>query len=282
MRKKGFTLIELLVVISIIALLLSILLPSLKAAKKKAQGVICTSNINGLSKGHYSYSLDNHDELVSGNVPRYPTQGMDISESRKDFWVDAPQNEQKQYTGEPSGPPSLQEKQLGIRRGALYYYIGNLKSYRCPGDRSRRLVPNNDNPFAENYSFRSYSVSELLNGWKLNDPQAVTKYGEIVSPGNKFVFMGTTDTRGWNMGSWNFQYRDDPPKSDTVAVWHGDRSGFGYADGHGELHKWKDEYIINAAQNPQVDWFEYKDPDSEDLQFLLKGYIPGLRKRDRE
>ena len=280
MKKKGFTLIELLVVISIIALLLSILLPSLKAAKKKAQGIICVSNISGLLKAYYSYSLDSHDELVSGNVPRYATNGTDISEYRKDYWVDAPQNQQKQFTGDPSGPPSLHEKQLGIMRGALYDYVGNFDSYHCPGDKSSKLVPNNDNPFAENYSFRSYSVSELLNGWHVDDPQAVTKFNEIVSPGTKFVFMGTTDTRGWNMGSWNFNYKDDPPRSDTVAVWHRDRSGFGFADGHGELHEWEDEYIINAAQHREIDWFEYKDPDSEDLKFLLRGYIPGFRKRE--
>jgi len=44
-KRDGFTLIELLVVISIIALLLAILMPSLQRVKKQAQAVACMSNI---------------------------------------------------------------------------------------------------------------------------------------------------------------------------------------------------------------------------------------------
>jgi len=44
-KKKGFTLIELLVVIAIIAILLAILMPSLKKVKQIARDVICRSNL---------------------------------------------------------------------------------------------------------------------------------------------------------------------------------------------------------------------------------------------
>jgi prepilin-type N-terminal cleavage/methylation domain-containing protein/prepilin-type processing-associated H-X9-DG protein len=47
-RVKGFTLIELLVVISIIAILLGILVPTLRKAKEHTESVICKSNLNQL------------------------------------------------------------------------------------------------------------------------------------------------------------------------------------------------------------------------------------------
>jgi prepilin-type N-terminal cleavage/methylation domain-containing protein len=60
---KGFTLIELLVVISIIALLVSILLPALSSAKEQAKMTVCGVHISGVGKGVILYTSDNKDKL---------------------------------------------------------------------------------------------------------------------------------------------------------------------------------------------------------------------------
>ena len=55
---NGFTLIELLVVVSIIALLISILLPSLQRAREQAKLTVCQANLSSIGKVLITYLLD--------------------------------------------------------------------------------------------------------------------------------------------------------------------------------------------------------------------------------
>ncbi len=70
-KRKGFTLVELLVVIAIIALLLSIVTPSLRKAREQAQRVICASNSRQAGIGLLTYA-QNHDGKL---IPNSDTNG---------------------------------------------------------------------------------------------------------------------------------------------------------------------------------------------------------------
>lgn len=67
---SAFTLIELLVVVSIIALLISVLLPALSGARQQTRAVKCLAQLRVLGQGLVMYSLENRDILVPGRLPK--------------------------------------------------------------------------------------------------------------------------------------------------------------------------------------------------------------------
>jgi prepilin-type N-terminal cleavage/methylation domain-containing protein/prepilin-type processing-associated H-X9-DG protein len=65
----GFTLIELLVVIGILALLMGILLPSLRGAREQAKGVICLTHQRAIHQALLYYAQENRDWLPGVDGP---------------------------------------------------------------------------------------------------------------------------------------------------------------------------------------------------------------------
>lgn len=65
-RVQGFTLIELLVVVAILALLISILLPSLSRARAQARQLRCATNLRSQGDAARFYAADNRDYLPRG------------------------------------------------------------------------------------------------------------------------------------------------------------------------------------------------------------------------
>ena len=70
-KQSAFTLIELLVVISIIALLISILMPALNIAREQARRTVCGSNEKSMGAGLIMYATDYNDRLPLNTVDRW-------------------------------------------------------------------------------------------------------------------------------------------------------------------------------------------------------------------
>ncbi len=64
--RRAFTLVELLVVIGIIAVLISILLPSLSKAREAAKRVACASNLRSIGQAIAIYATENKSQIPLG------------------------------------------------------------------------------------------------------------------------------------------------------------------------------------------------------------------------
>src|SRR3990172_1165467 len=93
--RYGFTLIELLVVVAIIALLISILLPSLSRARAQAKSVVCLTNLKQQGLAAMMYGHENRDILPTTNdddtiegIDLYFARQIDrmVSRGHKEFY----------------------------------------------------------------------------------------------------------------------------------------------------------------------------------------------------
>ncbi len=87
---SAFTLIELLVVVAIIALLLSILLPSLSGAREQGKRAVCLSNLSGLGKAMWQYASEDKAEQtipISAMMVPKGSDGIATGAQGLDYWL---------------------------------------------------------------------------------------------------------------------------------------------------------------------------------------------------
>jgi prepilin-type N-terminal cleavage/methylation domain-containing protein/prepilin-type processing-associated H-X9-DG protein len=265
MRKKAFTLIELLVVIAIIALLLSILLPSLRKVKEMARTLVCQTRIKQLITAWHTYAVDYNDTMVVA----YPCDADNVSGGEW-TWTPTEVGTDNPVKGRE---PTLEERQEGVKRGALFSYTPDEETYHCPSDRSERE------------HFRSYSVADCMNGinqylvgsYKRWD--CLTKVSQVRSPSSKYVFVEENDPRApSNLGAWepDFDLSQNAfgAGCDPLGIWHLGRSVFGFADGHCEQRKWSKEvadYFYTERTGYELFRLE-TERAIEDLEWIVRGW----------
>jgi len=135
----GFTLVELLVVIAIIALLIAILLPTLRKAREQANAVVCQSNMRQLGMAFLWFAQDHQGHLPGNKHDR----------ENPDDW------KQDWLTGEEAAPAN------GPSKGTVFRYVRHVEIYRCPS-----MVWEYDIPPRSNFDF-DYAVFNSLSGARI-------------------------------------------------------------------------------------------------------------------
>lgn len=232
-KRYGFTLIELLVVISIIALLMSILMPALGKVREIAKQTTCVSNIRQLGMGWVLYAEGNDGKIVNGK-----TQDADDEAA----WV--------KY-GED------------VANGALYPYVNNRDIYHCSADHK-----DNDRSYSLFDAMNGYAGVPGTKSFlvkKLNKIKRAGERGVFIDEGSVYE-DGVASYDSWSI------YYSAPSWWDIPPVHHKNGVSLAFADGHAEYKKWKNDATIELAKGAleKRSGLNFSQPGNVDLQFMQK------------
>jgi prepilin-type N-terminal cleavage/methylation domain-containing protein/prepilin-type processing-associated H-X9-DG protein len=263
LQKRAFTLIELLVVISIIAILASLLLPALAAAKEKGRRIRCISNQRQLAITWVVYATDNNDVLVANGPP------ISGGSPLRKLWVQG----EFFYPSDSTNTEFILDPKYAL----FAPYLQTTGVYKCPSDPPELVVGTTQDARIRSYSLNAFTG--WIGPWDTRlCPQDVfrvfNKSSDITSPApadllvfsdicpqsicwpyfGVFMGFGTTVNPSTDM-FFNFP-----------GVNHNQGAVLAFADGHAARQKWIDPRTIAAksfyyhnhqdasANNADIDW----------------------------
>jgi len=217
-RKPAFTLIELLVVISIIALLVSLLLPALRSARESAMRTACLNNARSILTGALMYAGD-----FNGEVPpnyRGPSNSYGVTNGAfQEVWGDS------------------------SRRGFYLLsvnYIDAYESFFCPSNKSPAFVTRDafTPPIGATLSSRGGYMWRFVmddgsspmassGSMAIARPEVGQRIGNAVTPPAQTAYVADIFA--------SYRSNTDPITDGTLGETHVTGANAGYFDGHCEF-----------------------------------------------
>lgn len=226
--RKAFTLIELLVVISIIALLIAILLPTLGGARESAVRTECLSNQRQIVIAGTASAVDDKGQFIparhhSVQIALNPPE-IELFESYgfpQPNWFDPGRN----YTAELE--PGFNQLVIG------YQYFGGIDEWSTPVGRFKTASPVTQEQARGGFAMSACTVMKIDNAWgggrstaykdmpshAVDDQLPIGGNHSYVDGSGKWVaFEDMTRNHSWNNSSrFAFWYQDDLGEYEDVA-----------------------------------------------------------------
>ncbi len=190
-HRHAFTLVELLVVISIMALLIAILLPSLRTAREQAKRLVCQTNLHQIAIAWQAYLMENRQvflQAINANINYGGQQGN-----------------QSAFQG-----PKPLNRQMGIPE----IVDNGAEVFRCPKDSGSNVVrPSSFEVHGNSYPANPFLIGQdQTNFWrnrrnpsrvvlkKVNDRLPDLIRSRVTTSESSLILFGDY---GW-MHHWNF------------------------------------------------------------------------------
>ena len=252
---RAFSMLELLVVMSMIALLASLMLPSLSAARKQAKAVVCRSNVSHILAANTYYANDNRGVYVAG-----------AAEFRQNLhrWHGT-----RKHLSEP----------FDATRGPLVPYLGPEGAIRqCPTFPATEIVQEGggfergNGGYGYNNAFIGVQLRQKPSGeylvtndrtgepaHRIHRPAETVMFTDAAFAADQLIEYSFAEPR------FHPQYptfRMDP----SVHFRHRERANVGWCDGHVDAQQrtfsWSSGFYKAAPQRLNIGWFGRSDDNS--------------------
>ena len=262
-RSTAFTLLELLVVIGVVGVILTMFCTGLARSGPDVRAIVCLSSKRQLGQAWRMYCDDNTGNIVpnrdGGNVGKSPADAA-WAGGWEDFNPGNTDNTNTEF---------LVRHDKYQWAAYLGPYVKTASVFKCPSDKTGVRIGTNSLPRVRSVSMNNL-LGDLSRTWTSPSKYPLDKnYSAIIRPALKFVFLDEHEN-SINDGCFLFDPDTLYQLIDYPGSYHGNGCTFVFADGHTEIHRWRDPRTSPLLLPNQLLPLNVNLPGNQDVLWLSK------------